>query len=67
MRTHHAPVGVVELAGLGLFPFAAQGRVEPTEVGERGRVRQAVQHLFFGGVLGVGCVGRGVSVEECVR
>jgi hypothetical protein len=47
----------VELAGLGLLPLAAEGRVEPAQVRERGGVRQAVQdllffffNLFFGGL-----------------
>lgn len=40
-------MGVVELAGLGLLPLAAEGRVEPAQVRERGGVRQAVQDLLF--------------------
>lgn len=52
--SHHAPVRVVELAGFGLLPLPAQRRVEPAQVRERGRVRQAVQDLFFwdGGLVG---------------
>ena len=44
-RADHAPLRVVQLAGLGGLPLPPDGRVDPAQVGERGRKGQAVQHL----------------------
>lgn len=44
-RANHTPVGVMELARLGLFPCTGKRRVGTTEVGEGRGVGEAIQHL----------------------
>ena len=44
-RADHAPLAVVQLAGLGDLALPPNGGVDAPEMGEGGGVGQAVQHL----------------------
>ena len=45
----HAPLGVVQLSRSSELAVAPHRRVEPTQVGERRRERQPVEHLVANG------------------
>ena len=42
---YHTPVAVVQLPRLGELALAADGRVEPSKVAQRGRKRESIEHL----------------------
>mmetsp|Transcript_29662 Transcript_29662/g.73493 ORF Transcript_29662/g.73493 Transcript_29662/m.73493 type:complete len:317 (-) Transcript_29662:989-1939(-) len=44
-RTHHAPVGVVQLSWFGQLALAPNGGIEAAEVGQGGCEGEAVEHL----------------------
>mmetsp|Transcript_22840 Transcript_22840/g.55057 ORF Transcript_22840/g.55057 Transcript_22840/m.55057 type:complete len:286 (-) Transcript_22840:1140-1997(-) len=66
----HPPVGVVELAGLGLLARTGEGGVGTTEMGEGGGVGEAVQDLGYAGLGGIALVApisSGKAVLQPVR